>query len=165
MPLNLALSRGYAWSDSSNGEPNSVVLTVSNPGATALTLTWLAVSEQSKTGANITQPLYLRPNAPVGTGNPVIGPGSSATYVFECAFNVPGYSGPSPQASGGAGGVQGPPGNSVVTLLAQCQSSDGVVTSVSQPFPALSTVAPFPLAQGGALQLSSGFNLVNLITL
>jgi hypothetical protein len=164
MPLNLALSRGFAWSDSSNGEPNTVLVTVTNPGAVALSLSSLQVTEASATGASITQPLYLTPNAPVGLGNPVIVAGGSASYAFEVAFSVPGYSGPSPQAPGGAGGVRGPPTNSVVTLRAQCLSSDGVVTSVTQPFPVLSTVAPFPVAQGGAMQLSSGFNLVTYLT-
>jgi hypothetical protein len=164
MPLTLALSRGFAWSDSSNGEPNTVILTVTNSGATALVVSSLQVTEASATGASITQPLYLIPNVPVGLGNPVIVAGGSASYPIECVFQVPGYSGPSPQAPGGAGGVQGPPTNSVVTLRAQCLSSDGVVTSVTQPFPVLSTVAPFPVAQGGALQLSSGFNLVNFLT-
>ena len=164
MPLVLTLARGYAWSDSANGEPNTVLLTVANPGTAALTVTSLSVYEESKTGSRVEQPSYLRPNAPAGLGNPVIGPGASATYPFECAFTVPSYSGPSPQAPGGAGGVSGPPTNSVVTIRAQCQSSDGVVSTVAQPFPVLSTVAPFPVAQGGALQLSSGFNLVNFVT-
>jgi hypothetical protein len=164
MPLNLALSRGFAWSDASNGEPNTVLLTVANPGATALTVTSLQVAEASATGANVTQPLYLRPNMPVGLGNPVIVAGGSASFAFEVSFNAPAYSGPSPQAPGGVGGVRGPPTNSVVTLRAQCHSSDGFVTSVTMPFPVLSTVAPFPVAQGGAMQLSSGFNLVNYLT-
>jgi hypothetical protein len=165
MPLNLALSRGFAWSDSSNGEPNTVLVTVTNPGVAALVVSSLQVTEASKTGANITQPLYLIPNMPIGLGNPIILPGASASYSFEVSFTCPAYSGPSPQAPGGAGGVQGPPINTGVTLMAQCLSSDGVVTSVTQPFPVLSTVAPFPIAQGGALQLSSGFNLINLVTL
>jgi hypothetical protein len=165
MPLVLTLARGYAWSDSANGEPSTVLLTVANPGTAALTVTSLSVYEESKTGSRVDQPTYLRPNAPAGLGNPVIGPGSSVTYPFECAFNVPSYSGPSPQAPGGAGGAGGPPLNPVVTLRAECLSSDGVTTTVSMPFPVLSTVAPFPVAQGGALQLTSGFNLINLVTL
>jgi hypothetical protein len=165
MPLTLTLSRGFAWSDSANGEPSTVLLTVSNPGAAELTVTSLSVYEESKSGSRVDQPIYLRPNAPAGLGNPVIGPGASATYPFECAFTVPSYSGPSPQAPGGAGGVSGPPRNPVVTLRAECLSSDGVVTTVSMPFPVLGTIAPFPVAQGGALQLGSGFNLINLVTL
>ena len=165
MPLTLNLSRGFAWSDSAAGEPNTVILTVTNPGATALTVLWLAVSEASKTGARLDQPSYLRPNAPLGLGNPVIAPGASVAYPFECAFFVPAYSGPSPQAPGGAAGIPGPTANPIVTIRAQCQSSDGGVSSVERPFPVLATVAPYPIAQGGALQLSSGFNLVNLVTL
>ena len=165
MPLNLALSRGSAWSDSSNGEPNTIILTVSNPGAAALTVLSLGVSEVSATGARLDQPSYLAPNAPIGLGNPVIGPGASRSFPFECVFQVPSYSGPSPQAPGGSAGVRGPPTNSVVTIRALCQSSDGVVTFVDMPFPVLATVAPFPVAQGGALQLNSGFNAVNFLTL
>ena len=164
MPLNLALSRGFAWSDSSNGEPNTVLVTATNPGATALVLSSLQVTEVSKTGANVTQPLYLVPNMPIGLGNPIILPGASASYSFEVSFTCPAYSGPAPQTPGGAGGVQGPPTNTGVTLMAQCLSSDGVVTSVTQPFPVLSTVAPFPVAQGGAMQLGSGFNIIYYIT-
>lgn len=164
MPLTLAISRGFAWSDSANGEPNTALLTVTNPGTTALTVLSLSVFEESKTGARLDQPSYMRPNAPVGLGNPVISPGASATYPFECTFTVPSYSGPSPQAPGGSAGVRGPPTNSIVTIRAQCQSSDGVVSTVAMSFPVLSTVAPFPVAQGGALQLNSGFNLVNLVT-
>jgi len=165
MPFVLAMSRGFAWSDSANGRPNAVLLTVTNPGAVALTVTSLSVYEESKSGSRVDQPSYLRPNLPAGLGNPVIGPGLSETYPFEVAFTVPGYSGPSPQAPGGAQGVFGPPRDTTVTLRAQCQSSDGVVSTVAQPFPVLSTVAPFPVAQGGALQLASGFNLINLVTL
>jgi hypothetical protein len=165
MPLVLTLARGYAWSDSANGEPNTVLLTVANPGAAALTVTSLSVYEESKTGAVVGTPNYLRPNAPLGTANPVVAAGGSRSYSMECVFPVPAYSGPSPQAPGGAGGAGGPPRNPVVTLRAECLSSDGVTTTVSMPFPVLSTVAPFPVAQGGALQLTSGFNLINLVTL
>lgn len=165
MPLVLALSRGSPWSDSADGVPNTIILTATNTGTTALTVQSLAVSEVSSTGARLDQPSYLRPNMPIGLGNPVIGPGASGTYPFQAAFHVPSYSGPSPQAPGGAQGVFGPPRNPIVTIRAQCLSSDGVVSEVAMPFPVLSTVAPFPVAQGGALQLNSGFNLVNFITL
>lgn len=166
MPLTLTLSRAGVRSDSAQGSSNTFMVTVSNSGATALTLQSLSVHETSSTGAHVDQPTYLRPNMPVGLGNPVIAAGGSASYVFSAAFPQPAGAGPSPQNPGGAAGHgnTNPAPNSTVTLRAECLSSDGAVSSTLLSAPVLSTIAPFPVAQGGGMQLTSGFNLVNYLT-
>lgn len=166
MPLTLSLSRGGPWTDTAQGSQSSFVVTVSNAGATALSLVSLSVHETSSTGAHVAQPTYLRPNAPAGLSNPVIAPGGSVSYVFGVSFPVPAGAGPSPQSPGGASGHGNacPAPNSTAILRAECQSSDGAVSTALLSAPVLSTIAPFPVAQGGGMQLSSGFNLINFIT-
>lgn len=166
MPLTLALSRGARRTDTAQGSQCTFVVTASNPGAAALSLTSLSVAETTSTGAHIDQPTYLRPNAPVGLGTPVIPAGGSASYVFGVSFPVPAGAGPSPQTPGGAGGHGNacPAPNSTVILRADCQASDGTITSALLSVPVLSTIAPFPLAQGGGMQLQSGDNLITYLT-
>lgn len=166
MPLTVTLSRGAPWTDTAQGSQCSFLVTVSNPGAAALSLVSLSVYETSSTGAHVAQPTYLRPNAPAGLGNPVIAPGGSASYAFGASFPVPAGAGPSPQTPGGASGHGNacPAPNSTVILRAECQASDGSVTTSLLSVPVLSTIAPFPLAQGGGMQLQSGDNLITYLT-
>lgn len=145
------------------GQPESFLLTVTNTGSAAVTLTTL--STFGDTTSTVSQPSYLTPNAPIGYGNPVINAGSSANYVFQVVFNSPNASGPSPQAPGGPlpYPVATPEGLSVVS--AQAQSSDGSLASTSLMVPVLSAIQNAPVPQGGAFQFGQGANLMNLTML
>jgi hypothetical protein len=111
------------------------------------------------------QPEYLTPNVPVGVGNPTIAAGATGFFPFEVVFLTPYGAGPSPQSPGGAAGSQNAtPADSEYVISLQSLSSDATVASAQLLVPVLSTIAPFPIAQGGGMQLSSGFNLVNLLT-
>jgi hypothetical protein len=164
MALTLSIIAGSPSTAIGNGTCNFVA-SVTNSGATAVTLQSLQVSETSG-GAVVDQPVYLTPNTPVGVGNPILLPSTTYYYGFQVVFVSPAIAGPSPQnAPGGAA-----PSNNAVTpdasftLQLQSLSSDATVASASLTVPVLSTIAPFPFATGGAMQLSQGFNLVNLLT-
>jgi hypothetical protein len=165
MPLTLSLSRGAAPTDTAQGSSSVFVVTATNAGAAALSLRTLSVYETSSTGAHVDQPSYLRPNAPAGVV-PVIPAGGSASYAFAVSLPSPAGAGPSPQTPGGAAGHGNacPAPNSTVLLRAECLASDGTVSTALLSVPVLSTIAPFPIAQGGGMQLSSGFNLINYLT-
>jgi hypothetical protein len=141
------------------------IVTVTNTGSSALTLSSLQVADQTK-GANSTlqQPNYLTTNMPVGLGNPVIGASSSLSFPFSGVFSAPPTAGASPNQPGplGVSGMfLGQPGSASYALVAQCQTSDGAVASTSLVVPVLSATAPFPRPEGGALQFSQGSNLIN----
>lgn len=146
------------------GRPTCFILAVTNDGASALTLNSLTVSEQTKSGAIIAQPTFATPNVAPGTGNPSIGAATTVYYPFNVTFTSP-MVGPSPQQPGGpAPSNRAEEANSNFILQAVGQTSDGSVFSNSLMVPALSSIAPFPLAQGGAFQFAAGANLVNLLT-
>jgi hypothetical protein len=163
MALTLSIAKASPGSIVA-GVPVNFTVTVTNTGSAAVSLSSLQVSESTESDATIAQPNYLTPNVPVGVGNPVLGAGASASYNFQAVFNSPYSAGSSPNAAGGAS-----PGPAVAdpffTLLAQGQLSDGSVGSFPLVVPVLSTIAPFPLAQGGAFQFGQGFNFINLIML
>lgn len=139
------------------------VVTITNTGAAALTLSSLQVSEATESDAIIEQPNYLAPNVALGVGNPTIAAGASLSIVFGVLFTSPSLAGPSPNQPGlgPTGMVISQPGDSSVILQAQCQTSDNVVASTSLSVPVLSAAAPFPRPEGGALQFGQGSNLIN----
>lgn len=140
------------------------LVTITNTGSAALSLSSLQVSEQTEADATIEQPNYLTPNVALGTGNPTIAAGGSLSLVFGVQFQAPSLAGVSPNAPGPlgmAGMMVGQPPSDSVVLQAQCQTSDGSVASTSLSVPVLSAAAPFPRPEGGALQFSQGSNLIN----
>lgn len=144
-------------------QPMSFTVTVANNSASSVVLNALQVTESTESDAIISQPNILTPNMPVGLGNPVIPGSSSVSYAFQVIFNSPGV-GPSPQSPGGAAPFSAaatPDAN--FTLTAMALVSDGSGGTFSLMVPVLSAIAPFPLAIGGALQLSQGFNLLNYL--
>lgn len=165
MPLTVSISASGPGSVIGN-RTNYFVATVSNPGAVALSLNSLQIFESTESDAQISQPVIFAPNTPVGTSNPVIPAGSSSSYMFSVIFTNPTMSGPSPQnAPGGAA-----PANAAYyadaffTLAAVATASDGTVGTASQLVGVITAGSP-PPSQGGTLQFSSGFNLINgLIT-
>lgn len=165
MALTLSIVQG-AFNNYVAGQPVSLVASVTNSGSTSVTLSSLAIYADPGSCSFLGQPVYLTPNMPVGLGNPVLTAGSTYSYPFEVIFQAPNLAGPSPQAPGLAAGsgVAANPSASVARLTLQSLSSDSTTASVSLSVPVLSTLYPFPVAQGGAMQLSSGFNLVNLLT-
>lgn len=146
------------------GQAKAFTVTVTNTGAAAVTLTSLVIG--GDIGVIVGQPVYLQPNVPVGVGNPILAAAGSATYSFACVFPSPYSAGPSPQNPGGAAPISlAPMADPFFVLQAQAQSSDGSLASGTLFVPVLSTISPFPLAQGGALQFGQGFNFINFIML
>lgn len=166
MALTLAIIPGYGASYGVAGRTINYVASVTNSGSSSVTLQSLAAYPDNSTCVSVGQPNYLTPNVPVGVGNPTIAAGATSFFPFEVTFMTPNFSGPSPQAPGGNLGSTNAsvPGDSVFGVTLQSLSSDASVASTTLLVPVLSAVAPFPVAQGGALQLSSGFNLVNFLT-
>lgn len=144
------------------------MVTVSNTGSSALTLSSLSIGESSESDVIISQPLFMTPQMPVGLGNPVISAGGSVSYVFGVVFSSPNTAGASPNAPGplgSAGMTTGQPADNSFSLLATAQTSDGVVGTGSLVVSALSATAPFPRPEGGAFIFTQGSNLVNGIIL
>jgi hypothetical protein len=160
MALTLALS--LVDPTAVAGRAATFMVTVSNTSASAVTLQSLQVAEQTESDATISQPNFLTPQAALELGNPTISGSSSVSYTFKVVFQSPNYPGPQPNAPQGATGVLlGQPGDSVFTLLATASASDGSVGSTVISVPVLSLIAPFPQAQGGALQYQQGLNIIN----
>lgn len=165
--VNVILSRPNVVA----GVPQQAVVQVfDSDGDTSYKLTSAQVTESTESDAQIGQPSVLAPNAPLGTGNVTIPQGGTAYLPFSFVLNNPYFPGPSPQAPGGAA----PTNNAAVadaffTLTATVNfvTGAGVAGAASGQLlvPVLATIPPFPIAQGGALQLSSGFNLLNGLTL
>lgn len=165
MALVLSIVPGFGAGNTVAGRPNNYIAAVSNTGSSSVTLQSLSVYADGGSCINVGQPQYLTPNVPVGVGNPTIAAGATANYPFEITFMTPNYPGPSPQSPGGASTASmALPGDSVFGVYLQSLSSDSTVATAALMVPVLSAVAPFPVAQGGALQMSSGFNLVNFLT-
>jgi len=141
------------------------VASVTNSGATSVTLSALVASELTESDAQLAQPLFLTPNVPPGVGNPVLLPGVTYFYPFQAVFNSPLMAGASPNAPGGSA-----PSSSAVTpdaifgLSLQSQSSDGTIASVTQQVAVQTAAVPFPIPLGGALQMYAGANLINFLT-
>ncbi len=148
-------------------QPCNFVATITNNGASAVTIPSFAVNEITKTGARIAQPRILTTNASVGVGNPTINAGSSLTVPFQVVPFAPAYPGPSPQNIGGgqqAAGA-GPAWNSQLLLQATGMDSDNLVFTGQLMVPVLSAFEVSPRPEGGALDLRQGSNLINLLTL
>lgn len=164
MAINITLSEGSPQAFAVGNQTMNYVVSIENTGASALTLLSLVTGEDTKTGAIVSQPVYLTTNVPVGVGNPVIAAGATVNYGFQLVCTQPTMPGPSPQAPGGAA-----PTNAAYYPLADrifratSVMSDGTVSSATIVAPVLT--ATFPQSNGGALVMSQGFNLVNLVTL
>lgn len=166
MALTLAILPGSANNVGSSGQMRTLTASVTNSGATSVTLQALTVSGDG-TGVNVLgQPDFLTPNQPVGVGAPTIAAGATSFFPFRVEFLAPNFPGPSPQSPGGAAGVGNAavPNDSAYLLNLTSLSSDGTAAAASFQVGVASTLFPFPIAQGGAMQLYSGFNLVNFIT-
>jgi hypothetical protein len=160
MALTLALSIVDATAIA--GRPTTFQVSVTNTSASSVTLRSLDVNEATESDAVIGQPNFMTPQVAVGLGNPTIGAASAVTYTFKVAFPSPNYPGPSPSSAYGSAGVLvGQPGDTVYALQAIASASDGSVGSVVLNVPVLSAIAPFPQAQGGALQYQQGLNIIN----
>lgn len=166
MALTLSIIPGARASSVVAGQSINYVASVTNSGSTSVTLQSLATYADSNCSINVGQPNYLTPNVPVGVGNPTLAAGATSYFPFEVTFLTPAIAGPSPQAPGGTLGVTNAsyPLDSSFVIYLSSLSSDSTVASAQLLVPVLSTIAPFPIAQGGGMQLSSGFNLINLIT-
>lgn len=165
MAILVTIVPGAIGGSSVANQTLNFVVTLSNTGSSSVTLTSLAINESSNTGlVRVGQPNYLVPNVPVGLGNPTLTASGSLSYGFQCVVMSPVMPGPSPQAPGGAYAVNAAyyP-NADYSLQAVAVTSDGSVSSGSYVAPVLT--ATFPQSNGGALVLSQGFNLVNLLTL
>lgn len=166
MPVSVALA--LSNSNVLANQPATIVATVSNTTAAAVTLNSLTASCPSG-AVSIRQPLFATPNQAPGVGNPVIAATTgTASYAFDFVVMAPNTAGPNPtNAPGGvvpsnqAGPTQNP--NHTITVIGQ--TSDGSVFSSSLTVGVLSAVGPFPRPEGGALQFTQGANLMTLALL
>jgi hypothetical protein len=165
MALTLAILPGAAQNVGSAQQMLSLVASVTNSGASSVTLQSLVASDDYGP-STVGQPDFLTPGNPVGLGAPTILPGATSFFPFRVAWNMPTAAGPSPQAPGNAAAAAAAavPSRSISNISLVSLSSDGTVATVTTSLPILSTLYPFPTAQGGAMQLSSGFNLINYLT-
>ncbi len=165
MALTLVIQESPSTANPVAGQSMTFVAAVTNAGATSVTLNSLSASSTSGS-ITIGQPDFLTPNMPVTQGNPTLLPSTTYFYPFRVVINGPNTAGPSPQAPGGSSGVGGGqyPTHNSFGISVTSLSSDGTVAYVATTTPALSSTEPYPIAQGGGLQLSSGFNLVNFLT-
>lgn len=141
---------------------NDFIIGVTNTSVSSVTVSSLAVSCDRGSSVQIQQPVFLTPNAAPGSGNPTILTTATAYYSCKAVFFSPSQSGPSPQNPAGAGGMSPaatPDGN--YTLTATAVASDAATGSASATVAVASTIAPFPLAVGGAWQFAQGSNLIN----
>lgn len=162
MALTVVVAKGNMSSQVANAAGNYTVA-ITNTSSSSVTLQGLSVSEATESDAVISQPVFLTPNVPVGVGNPTITASGTVTYGFQATFTNPVMPGSSPQAPGGASGNAAYYSDPSFILQAQAFASDGSVGSGTLVVPVLS--ATFPQSNGGALVLSQGFNVVNLLTL
>ncbi len=165
MAIIVTISEGSPGAFAVGNQTMNYTVSVQNTGASSLTLNSLVISESTSTGARVSQPRFMTPNVPVGVGNPTIAAGATVNYSFQVVSTAPVMPGPSPQNPGGAAPMNAAayPLSSSCALLATSVTSDGSVSSGSFVAPVLS--ATFPQSNGGALVLSQGFNLINLVTL
>lgn len=165
MAVIVSIDEGAPSAFAVGNQTMNYVVSVQNTGSSSLTLNSLVVTESTTTGARVGQPRYLTPNVPVGVGNPTIAAGATVNYGFQVVSTAPVMPGPSPQNPGGAAPINAAayPLSSSYALQAVAVTSDGTVSSGSFVAPVLS--ATFPQSNGGALVLSQGFNLINLVTL
>lgn len=166
----MALTASIAYGNRSArmaGQPVDFIVTVTNPGSSAVSLTSLAANTTPGGGVTVAQPRYMVLNAPPGSDVPVLAAGASASYWFGVVFHVPYSPGPSPQNAPGdaAGHGSAFPANPNYTVTVTGLGSDGGVFSASMPVVVLTTIPPFPPSLGGALRLQPGFNLINYWTM
>ncbi len=169
MAITVTISEGAFSANAVANQAMSYVVTVANTNASSVTLTSLTINETTKTGAIISQPEFLTPNVAPGTGNPTIAATTgTVSYGFKVVSTAPVMPGPSVQAPGGAAPANAAayPANGY-SLQATSLTSDGTVATslLESPFFVPVSTATIPQSNGGALVLSQGFNLVNLITI
>lgn len=173
MAITVTISAGAASNSAVADRPINYVVSLTNTGSSAVTLLSLSVNAQSTSGAGnastavrISQPPYLTPNVPVGVGNPIINAAATVNYPLQVVFLTPYFPGPSPQNPGGASPFSAAmTPNDNFTLQVMGNTSDGSVFSYNFLVPVLSTIAPFPIPEGGALIFTQGSNIMNLIML
>lgn len=138
-------------------QPCRFVATITNTAAVSVSLNSLGVSEVTKSGAIIEQPQFLTPNA--GTGvMPSLSAGASLSVPFTIVPGSPSTPGPSPNnAPGGrAPGAQAMPARAVLNFMLSGRLSDGSTGEIPFSVSAISSVAPFPVPEGGAAQFGQG---------
>lgn len=141
---------------------NDFIIGVTNTSVSAVDLISLAVHCDRSSSVRIQQPVFLTPNVAPGDGNPSIDASATAYYSCRVVFFSPSQAGPSPQLPGGSQGSSNastPDASYVLTVVAQ--ASDAAVGTASTTVAVASTVAPFPIALGGAWQFAGGSNLIN----
>lgn len=167
MAIVISIAEGAPAAFAVGNQTMNYTVSVQNTGSNSVTLSALDISESTTTGARVGRPVYLTPGTAVGVGNPIIAASTTASYGFQVVSTAPTMPGPSPQAPGGAS-----PSNAAAfpynpyTLVATAATIDGTTTSITTGnivAPVLS--ATFPQSSGGALVMSQGFNLINLVTL
>lgn len=167
MALNLFLTRGApsAGSSGANGAPSTGIIIVQNPGTAAVQLTSLVVNEITESDAVLSQPNIMTANAPYGSAFPTITAGGTAYFPVSIVVSNPYGPGPSPQNPGGAFGASTAPADPFCIFQAIATDSTGAVSSAQLQIGTLATLPLYPSSGGGSYVFSSGFNMMNGLTL
>lgn len=159
--VSIALTNvGPTFADS----PLSGICTITNNGANTIQVQGIQLTEQTNTGAAFRNPDFLVPNVAPGT-YPTIASSASANYPFSVVCPSPNMPGASPAAPNAyRGGAQ--PANPLVNVVCVVTAYDSTAAvfvngSASMQIAVVSSVAPFPVPQGGASQFNFGGDAVN----
>lgn len=160
MALTVSLSQASPGNWVSN-RSMMVAMTVTNTGASAVTVSTISLLEATESDAQIGFPQgFLTPNVPAGLGNPVLAAGASGTYMWPVVINSPSAAGPSPQHQPGSASPSplAPAADAVFTLQGQAASSDGSIATTNMQVSVLATIVYDPPPQGGGTWFSQGAN-------
>lgn len=155
MALTFALTR--VTSNPVARQPVRYSLVLTNTSTASVSLELLSVDEVSKTGAIIEQPGFLTPNAVTGT-LPSIAASGTLTVPFTIIPSGPTTPGPSPQSiqGGVAPGNPAVPASPTANFQISGTLSDDSTAVLPFQLSVLSSVAPFPVPEGGAAQFGQG---------
>lgn len=141
------------------------MVSITNESGPSVAIDSMVLSESTKMGVAIGGPRFLTPNV-VGVGaTPIIATSSTSHFPFSLMVPSPNTPGASPSATRHHDDVF-PSNNSQCQLNLDVRAIDQVsflpeVARTSFEFPVITSVAPFPVPQGGALQYNAGGCAVN----
>ncbi len=167
--MPLTISYGNESFARANQKLNFTLTLVNTEAAASVSLQSLIVTEASKLGSNIAQPVWQTAGAAQGSASqPVILNAATAYYPFAVMVASPNMPGVSPTNPGGAAPEQAaqPTKNPQLVLQATAvlATAAGVRTILTASFtvPVLTAVYPFPVSDVGVLLFRQGGN-ANLI--
>lgn len=147
------------------GQRLNGICAITNNGANTVEVLSVNLAEASVMGAKVGGPYFLTPNVAPGTGEPTIESAATSYFPFSIVIPSPNTPGSSPSSVHVIDGVY-PAANSWARFQCNVMTYDSVaevnvVGEATLAFAVASSVAPFPMPQGGALQFDTGGDAVN----